>query len=220
MSAPEPEVADLFGEPAMNADTDARLRSRLLSGAERNGLLDVAYRTLDTPVGNLLLAATEQGLVRVAFDGQDHDAALRALAEQVSPRVLRAPHRLDEISRQLEDYFARRRKTFDVALDLRLAAGFRRQVLDHLPEISYGNTASYAQIAAAAGNPRAVRAAGTACARNPLPIVVPCHRVVRSDGSFGSYAGGAAAKRALLTLETSGTDPDAAFADPTPVTRP
>lgn len=203
MNAPEPEVADLFGEPAMNEDTDARLRARLLSSAERDGLLDVAYRTLDTPVGNLLLAATEQGLVRVAFAGQDHDAVLRALAEQVSPRVLRAPHRLDDVSRQLDDYFARRRKTFDVALDLRLAAGFRRKVLDRLPEISYGRTASYAQVATAAGNPKAVRAAGTACARNPLPIVVPCHRVVRSDGSFGNYAGGPEAKRALLTLEAT-----------------
>ncbi len=212
MSTPEPEVAGLFGTPAMNADTDARLRDRLLSGAERDGLLDVAYRTLDTPVGNLLLATTEQGLVRVAFDRQDHDAALRALAEQVSPRVLRAPHRLDDVSRQLDDYFAGRRKTFDVALDLRLAAGFRRQVLDHLPEISYGRTASYAQVAAAAGNPKAVRSAGTACARNPLPIVVPCHRVVRSDGSFGSYAGGAEAKRVLLTLEASGPVPDTDFA--------
>ena len=117
--------------------------------------------------------------------------------------MLRAPARLDPAARQLEEYFAGRRTAFDLPLDLRLSAGFRRDVLTHLREIGYGTTASYAALAAAAGSPRAVRAVGTACATNPLPVVVPCHRVVRSDGALGSYVGGVAAKRTLLDLEAA-----------------
>ncbi|MFD7922331.1 methylated-DNA--[protein]-cysteine S-methyltransferase [Streptomyces sp. NPDC059740] len=181
----------------------ARLRSRLAEAADREGVLDVAYRTLDSPVGTLLLAATEAGLVRVAFTVQDHEAVLRNLAEAVSPRILEAPARLDAVCRELEEYFAGRRRTFDVPLDWRLAKGFRREALTRLPGIGYGATASYAQIAAASGRPRAVRAVGTACATNPLPLVVPCHRVVRSDGSVGQYAGGVDAKHFLLDLETT-----------------
>lgn len=180
-----------------------QLRDRLVVDAEREGLLDIAYRTVDSPVGSLLLAATPAGLVRVAFEVQDHDAVLTSLASVVSPRVLRAPSRLDRVARELDEYFARRRRTFDVPVDLRLAHGFRREVLDHLADIGYGRTSSYAQVATAAGNPRAVRAVGTACALNPVPIVVPCHRVVRSDGSMGRYAGGEDAKRTLLDLETA-----------------
>lgn len=180
-----------------------RLRDRLADRAEREGILDVAYRTLDTLVGTLLLAATGQGLVRVAFAVQDHDAVLRDLADRISPRVLRAPARLDETSRQLEEYFTGSRSAFDLPLDWRLSRGFRRDVLTHLPVIGYGRTETYAQVAAAAGRPRAVRAVGTACATNPLPIVVPCHRVVRSDGTSGGYAGGPEAKRTLLTLEAA-----------------
>ena len=158
---------------------------------------------MDTPVGRLLLAATAEGLIRVAFPGQDHDAVLARLADAVSPRVLEAPGRLDPVTRQLDEYFARRRRVFDVPVDLRLSTGFRRQVLACLPDIGYGATSSYAQVAAAAGSPRAVRAVGTACATNPVPIVLPCHRVVRSDGSFGGYAGGPEAKRTLLALEAA-----------------
>jgi methylated-DNA-[protein]-cysteine S-methyltransferase len=161
----------------------------------------VAYREVATPVGSLLLAATEQGLLRVAYESQDHDHVLATLADLVSPRILRAPARLDPVARQLEQYFGGQRHRFDVPLDLRLAHGFRREVLSHLPDIGYGHTESYAQVAAAAGSPRAVRAVGTACALNPLPVVVPCHRVIRSDGSLGQYAGGAAAKEILLHLE-------------------
>jgi methylated-DNA-[protein]-cysteine S-methyltransferase len=150
-----------------------------------------------------LLAATEQGLVRVAYENQDHDRVLATLAELVSPRVLRAPARLDPAARQLEEYFGGQRQRFDLPLDLRLAHGFRRSVLGHLPDIGYGHTESYAQVAAAVGSPRAIRAAGTACALNPLPVVVPCHRVIRSDGSLGQYAGGPAAKEILLELEGS-----------------
>ena len=184
--------------PVMN-----RLHARLADEAQREGVLDVAYRTLDTPVGRLLLAATEQGLVKVAFSVQDHDAVLRQLADGISPRILHAPSRLDEVSRQLEEYFTGQRKRFELPLDWRLSKGFRRQVLAHLRDIGYGRTESYAQVAAAAGSPRAVRAVGTACATNPLPLVVPCHRVVRSDGSAGGYAGGPDAKRTLLALEAA-----------------
>ena len=180
-----------------------RLHERLTAAAEREGLLDVAYRTLDSPVGPLLLAATERGLVKVAFDRQDHDAVLAALAEAISPRILRAPARLEAVTRQLDEYFTAGRQTFDVPLDFRLARGFRLSVLEHLPEIGYGHTESYSQVAAAAGSPKAVRAVGTACALNPLPVVVPCHRVVRADGSYGQYAGGEEAKRVLLTLEAA-----------------
>jgi methylated-DNA-[protein]-cysteine S-methyltransferase len=194
----------LFSElPEVDADAQRRLHDRLAAAAERAGILDVAYRMLDTPVGPLLLAATEAGLVRVAYAGEGHERALEQLATRVSPRVLRAPGRLEPAAREIEEYFAGRRRTFDLPLDLRLATGFRRAVLDHLPEIAYGTTASYAAVAAAAGSPRAVRAVGTACATNPLPVVVPCHRVVRSDGTLGQYAGGVQAKRALLDLEAA-----------------
>jgi methylated-DNA-[protein]-cysteine S-methyltransferase len=189
--------------PAHDEAARRRLHTRLVADAERDGLLDVAYRTVDTPVGALVVAATPIGLVRVVYDNVGHDAALARLAETVSPRVLRAPGRLDVVARQLDEYFAGRRRRFDVPLDLRLASGFRRAVLAHLPDIGYGRTASYAEVAAAAGSPRAVRAVGTACATNPVPVVVPCHRVVRSDGSAGGYVGGAAAKQTLLTLEAA-----------------
>lgn len=197
-----PDDADLF-TPLQGTDEDAqnRLHRRLVAAAEAEGVLDVAYRTVDTAVGPLLLAATDRGLVRIAYEGQDHDAVLQALSTKVSPRILRDGNRLDHAAREIEEYFAGRRKTFDLPLDLRLATGFRLGVLQHLPTIGYGRTESYAQVATAAGSPRAVRAVGTACATNPLPVVVPCHRVVRSDGSLGQYAGGAEAKRTLLTLE-------------------
>jgi methylated-DNA-[protein]-cysteine S-methyltransferase len=180
-----------------------RLRDRLADDAAAQGILDVAYRTLDTPVGTLLLAATEAGLLRVAYQTEGHDRVLERLAARVSPRILHAPRRLDTAARELEEYFAGRRRDFDLPLDLRLSTGFRRLVLDHLSDIAYGHTASYAAVAAAAGSPRAVRAAATACATNPLPVVVPCHRVVRADGSVGGYVGGPTAKRALLRLEAA-----------------
>ncbi|MFI2753869.1 methylated-DNA--[protein]-cysteine S-methyltransferase [Cellulomonas sp. P22] len=177
------------------------LHRRLADDAHDAGVLDVAYRTLDTAVGPLLLAATDVGLVRVAFGVQDHDQVLDDLARRISPRVLRAPQRLDRVAREIDEYLAGDRRDFDLPLDLRLTSGFRRVVVEHLPLIGYGRTESYTQVATAAGNPKAVRAAGTACALNPLPIVVPCHRVVRSDGTFGNYAGGTEAKRTLLHLE-------------------
>jgi len=180
-----------------------RLHGRLAAAAERDGILDVAYRTVDTPVGSLLLAATEIGLVRVAYASEDHDAVLEALADRISPRILNAPARLDAPARELDEYFAGRRRSFDLPIDWRLSAGFRRAVLSHLPEIEYGHTASYAAAATLAGHPKAVRAAATACATNPLPVVVPCHRVIYADGRIGRYLGGLDAKRTLLTLEAA-----------------
>ena len=179
------------------------LPARLAAAAERDATLDVAYATIDSPVGPLLLAATDRGLIRVAYAAQDHDAVLQALADQVSPRILHAPARLDRAARELGEYFAGTRRAFSVPLDWRLSAGFRRTVLGHLPEIGYGATASYADVAALAGSPRAFRAVGTACATNPLPVIVPCHRVVRADGAAGGYAGGPEAKRVLLSLESA-----------------
>ncbi len=188
-----------------HVDTDAiaALHTRLVDAAADDHILDVVYRTVDSPLGALLLAATEDGLVRVAYATEDHDVVLEELAERISPRVLRAPARLDAAARELDDYFGRRRTAFDVPLDLRLASGFRRRVLTRLPDVAYGTTTSYAALATAAGSPKAVRAVGTACATNPLPILLPCHRVVRSDGTVGGYVGGSEAKRALLTLEAA-----------------
>ncbi|MGW0019845.1 methylated-DNA--[protein]-cysteine S-methyltransferase [Rhodococcus sp. NPDC003382] len=194
MNLPRPEVST----------TDlAWLHTRLVVDAEAAGLLDLAYRVVDSPVGPLLVAATGAGIVRVAFASDGYDDILDDLAARISPRILEAPARLDSAARQLDEYFHGRRHTFDLPLDLRLATGFRRDVIVHLPTIAYGHTASYAEVAAASGSPRAVRAVGTACAKNPLPVIVPCHRVVRSDGGIGQYVGGVDAKRALLQLESS-----------------
>nr|WP_256842549.1 methylated-DNA--[protein]-cysteine S-methyltransferase [Ornithinimicrobium cryptoxanthini] len=187
---------------AMAPPTDlAGLHQLLEARAEQEGLLDVAYRTVDSPVGTLLLAATTTGLVRVAFEREGFDAVLESLATTLGPRVLHAPRRLDPAAKQLDDYLAGARTTFDLPLDRALSHGFRGQVHHYLPQIAYGHTASYLEVAAGVGNPGAVRAVGSACATNPLPIVVPCHRVLRSDGSLGGYLGGAAAKTVLLVLE-------------------
>lgn len=182
----------------------ATLHARLAAAADAEGVLDIAYRTVDTPVGRLLLAATERGLVRVAYASEDHDAVLQTLAERISPRILHTPARLDAAAVELEEYFAGQRRAFDVPLDWRLTGGFRSTVLHHLAtDLGYGQTASYGTVARLAGNPKAIRAVGTACATNPLPVIVPCHRVVRSDGSLGGYLGGLEAKRTLLTLEAA-----------------
>ena len=187
----------------VDAATRNKLHDRLTAEAEAAGILDIAYRTVDSPLGVLLLAATNRGLVRVAYAIEDHDRVLDELATRVSSRVLHAPARLDAAAREIDDYLAGRRTDFDLQLDFRLSNGFRRTVLDHLLDIAYGSTASYATVALAAGSPKAVRAVGSACAHNPLPIVVPCHRVVRSDGTIGQYAGGSEAKRTLLSLEAT-----------------
>jgi methylated-DNA-[protein]-cysteine S-methyltransferase len=184
-------------------ETLTRLHGRLEAEAADRDLLDIAYRTVETPVGELLLAATTEGLVRIAYASEDLDSVLQILTTKISPRILQAPRRLDAAARQLDDYFAGRRTTFQLPLDLRLSTGFRRSVLEHLRGIAYGTTESYATVAAATGHPTAVRAVGSACATNPLPVVVPCHRVLRSDGSLGGYLGGLAVKRTLLELEAA-----------------
>lgn len=178
------------------------LIASLAGAAAGEGLLDVAYVEHDSPLGALLLAASAEGLVLVGLPGAGQDRMLDLLADRISPRVMRAPTGvLDHARGQLDDYFAGARREFDVPLDWRLTRGFRRQVLDQTALIPYGRTASYAELADRAGRPRAVRAAGSACATNPLPLVVPCHRVVRSDGSLGNYGGGAPAKAFLLEME-------------------
>lgn len=184
-------------------DTLADLHARLTRSAAGQGLLDISYRSVDSPVGSLLLAATDRGLVRVAYEREGHQSVLETLAERISPRILEAPARLEEAARELGEYFTGRRTRFDLPLDYRLSAGFRRTVLAHLPDIAYGHTATYSMVADLAGSPRAVRAVGTACATNPLPVVVPCHRVIRSDGTAGGYVGGSDAKLTLLNLESA-----------------
>ncbi|KQM25740.1 MULTISPECIES: methylated-DNA--[protein]-cysteine S-methyltransferase [unclassified Frigoribacterium] len=179
----------------------AALRARFAETALGVGAVDVAYRTLDSPVGLLLLCATDVGVLRVAFEIEGHDTVLDRLASTVSPRIVEAPSRLDTVARELDEYFRGERRAFDLPLDRRLSTGFQRTVLEHLPDIGYGSTTSYAAVALASGSPRAVRAVGTACATNPLPLVVPCHRVVRSDGTSGNYRGGMAAKQILIDLE-------------------
>lgn len=197
---PVPVPVELVPADPRPADLD-RLHGRLVAAAAADGSLDVAYRTVESPLGTLLLAATDAGLVRLAYAVEGHDRVLQTLAARISPRVLRAPARLDEPARQLDDYFTGRRRDFDLPVDLRLSAGFRRAVLEQLRVIGYGATRSYTAVAAATGRPRAVRAVGSACATNPVPVVVPCHRVLRSDGTLGGYVGGLPAKRTLLDLE-------------------
>jgi methylated-DNA-[protein]-cysteine S-methyltransferase len=189
--------------PAPEPATLVRLHRQLEEASEREGLLDVAYRTVDSPVGRLLLAATPRGLVRIAYDTEDHDRVLETLAGRLSPRVLRAPKRLDTAARELEEYFGGHRRAFDLPLDRSLSHGFRLLVQQNLPSIGYGQTRSYGQVAELVGNPKAVRAVGTACATNPLPVVVPCHRVLKADGTPGGYVGGPDAKVTLLSLEAA-----------------
>jgi methylated-DNA-[protein]-cysteine S-methyltransferase len=196
------EHSDLFPASA-EPDTLERLHRRLEEASEREGLLDVAYRTVDSPVGPLLLAATPRGLVRVAYGIEDHDRVLETLAGRLSPRVLLAPRRLDAAARELEEYFGGQRRSFDLPLDRSLSSGFRLLVQQSLPSIGYGQTRSYREVAELVGNPKAVRAVGTACATNPLPVVVPCHRVLKADGTPGGYVGGPAAKLTLLDLEAA-----------------
>jgi methylated-DNA-[protein]-cysteine S-methyltransferase len=188
---------------AADPGTLSRLRHQLGLAAEAEGLLDVAFTTVDSPVGTLLLAATPKGLLRVAYDTEDHDHVLDTLSQQISPRVLRAPKRLDAAARELEEYFGGQRRSFDLPLDLSLSRGFRLLVQQNLPSIGYGQTRSYRQVAELVGNPKAVRAVGTACATNPLPVVLPCHRVLRNDGTLGGYVGGTVAKTTLLNLEAA-----------------
>jgi methylated-DNA-[protein]-cysteine S-methyltransferase len=172
----------------------------LRNRAATEGLLDVAYATADSPFGTLLLAKTPRGLVRLGLPGEDVEAIVADLAGRISPRVLQDPARLDEERRELDDYFAGRH-AFELPIDWQLSGGFLLRARQGIAAIPYGETRTYTDLARAAGNERAVRAAGSACSRNPIPLVVPCHRVLRSDGSLGGYAGGLEMKERLLELE-------------------
>lgn len=169
--------------------------------AAAEGLLDVTYTTADSPFGTLLLAKTPQGLVRIGLPNEDTEGLLADLAGRISPRVLEAPAGLDEERRELEDYFAGRRHAFELPIDWQLSHGFLLRARQEIAAIPYGETRTYTDLARGAGNERAVRAAGSACSRNPIPLVVPCHRVLRSDGSLGGYAGGLEMKEKLLEME-------------------
>jgi len=173
-----------------------------LARADAEGLVDVAYAQTDSPIGPLLVAATPAGLVRLAFQREARDDVLEELAERISPRVIEAPARVDEIRRELDEYFDGRRDHFDLPLDWRLSSGFRRTVLETLyADVAFGHTVSYLELATMVGNPKASRAVGTAMATNPIPVVVPCHRVLRAGGQLGGYGGGLPAKVRLLELE-------------------
>jgi methylated-DNA-[protein]-cysteine S-methyltransferase len=193
-----------MNDPLTRALLDGRFDQPLpdlSESAAAAGLLDVAYATLDSPVGRILLAVTPRGLVRVAYLDDGEDAVLAGLASRISPRILSAPRQLDEPRRELDDYFAGRRTDFELPLDWQLARGFARRVLQATARIPYGSVSSYKGVATGAGNPRAFRAAGNALGSNPLPIVVPCHRVLHAGGGLGGYTGGLDRKRTLLRVE-------------------
>jgi methylated-DNA-[protein]-cysteine S-methyltransferase len=183
---------------------------RLLARAEDEGLVEVAYGSVESPFGDLLAAVTPRGLLRLSYDPRRNDAVLEQIATKVSPRILEAPARLDPVRRQLDEYFEGQRQQFDVKLDWRLSRGFFQKILRETAKVPFGEVATYKQMAEAAGSPRAVRAAGNALGSNPIPIVVPCHRVVRTGGKMGGYGGelgpylgGSEVKRRLLELEGS-----------------
>lgn len=178
----------------------------VVDAAADAGLLDIAYVTEDSPVGRLLLAVTPAGLVRLAYvdGGEDEDAVLQALAQRVSPRILTAPRRLDEPRRELEQYFAGERRDFEVPIDWQLVRGFGRRILEITSAIPFGSVSTYGAVAAEAGSPRGARAAGNALGANPIPIVVPCHRVLHATGGLGGYTGGLHRKRQLLAIEGRG----------------
>jgi methylated-DNA-[protein]-cysteine S-methyltransferase len=209
MSPDDELVARLRHGPAPRVSTNGRapdpdldtLVAAALARADADDLVDVAWAVQDTPIGPLTLAATPEGLVRVGFGAEDR--VLDDLASEVSPRVVHLPARLDGLRRQLDEYFEGRRRSFDVTLDRRLSHGYRRQVLEALSEVPYGETVSYKDLAVRTGNPGASRAVGSAMATNPIPIVVPCHRVLRSGGALGGYGGGIDVKVWLLRLEGS-----------------
>jgi methylated-DNA-[protein]-cysteine S-methyltransferase len=183
-------------------DPAAEAARRLARRAAQEGLADVVYTPVDSPFGELLLAATGRGLLRLAFPEENVDSVLERISQRVSPRIVEAPGELEEARRELDDYFAGRRHSFELALDWSLVGGqFGREVLRVTSEIPYGGVLSYREVAADAGSPRGSRAAGNALGSNPIPIVVPCHRVLHSGGGLGGYGGGVERKRWLLELE-------------------
>jgi methylated-DNA-[protein]-cysteine S-methyltransferase len=197
------ETALRRGTPSTGADGSAAAEAarRVAEHAAAEGLADVTYAPVESPFGELLLAATSRGLVRVAFPEEDVDSVLERIAGRLSPRIVEAPSRFERARRELEEYFGGRRRRFDLALDWSLIGSFATKVLRVTSEIPYGNVLSYGEVAADAGSPRGSRAAGNALGANPIPIVIPCHRVLRSGGVLGGYGGGPERKRWLLELE-------------------
>jgi methylated-DNA-[protein]-cysteine S-methyltransferase len=194
----------------MSKDIETRLRDAaatieapapgaIAERAAAEGLLDIAYATVDSPVGSLVAATTPRGLVRLAYGAEDE--VLDDLATRLSPRILEAPARLDRVRRELDEYFEGERKRFDLPIDWSLTRGFAGEVLRQTARIDFGKTSTYAELASRAGSPRAVRAAGNALGANPIPVVVPCHRVLRTGGALGGYTGGIERKQFLLRLE-------------------
>ena len=197
------DITHALRRGAPGAD-DAAAEDAVRRAAERaaaEGRAELAYATVDSPLGPLLAAVSGRGLVRLAYAANDFDAVLTALSERVSPRIVEAPGRLDPVRRELDEYFAGRRVDFDLPVDLALARGFGRRVLEATARIPFGDVATYREVATTAGSAAATRAAGNALGANPVPIVVPCHRVVRTGGGLGGYTGGLDRKRFLLALE-------------------
>jgi methylated-DNA-[protein]-cysteine S-methyltransferase len=188
-------------ERAASAGGAADAARRLGERIAREGLADVSYAPVESPFGTLLLAATRRGLVRLAFPEESLESVLERLANRISPRIVEAPATLDSMRRELDEYFSGRRREFDLPLDWALIGAFGRRVLRVTSEIPYGGVLSYGEVAADAGSPRGSRAVGNALGANPIPIVIPCHRVLRSGGALGGYGGGPQRKRWLLELE-------------------
>jgi methylated-DNA-[protein]-cysteine S-methyltransferase len=188
--------------PLVELDRDA-LTASMAQRADRAGLLDVAYAETDSPIGELIIFVTPRGLLRVKYADEPIEGVLAEVAARVSPRILRAPSRTDDARRELDAYFALRRRDFDLPIDWSLVRGFAAGILRQTARIPFGKVRSYGQVAAQAGSPRAARAAGNALGSNPIPIVVPCHRVLHADGGLGGYSGGLDRKRYLLALEGS-----------------
>jgi len=195
------ELTDAIRAGTSGRTDTAALAEAVAERASGEGLLDIAYCEIDSPLGRLTAAATEGGLVMLSFPNHPLDQTLEELAERIGPRVLEAPSRFDSLRRELEEYFDGRRRSFDIELDWRLIRGFTLKVLDQTNRIPFGETRSYAEMAVAAGSPRAFRAAGSALGANPIPIIIPCHRVLRSGGGIGGYGGGLPVKRTLLGIE-------------------
>ena len=185
---------------ALPADS-SRAAERFAERAAEKGLVDVAYALVDSPVGKLLAARTKRGLVELSYGGEQPDPLLAELSEKLSPRVLEAPGRLDDVRRQLDEYFEGRRTDFELPIDWSLSRGFTQRILQATAKVPFGELATYRDMATRAGNERAVRAAGNALGSNHMPIVVPCHRIVRTGGALGGYTGGLERKEYLLRLE-------------------
>jgi methylated-DNA-[protein]-cysteine S-methyltransferase len=196
-----PENRLLAAAQRLRATPPPGTGARLVEKAEARALVDIAYTSIDSPLGKLLAAATRKGLVLLSFPNEPEEAVLEDLAARVSPRILLAPARLDPYRRELDEYFEGKRRQFDLPLDWFLIRGFHRDVLRVTSAIPYGRVLTYTEVAVRAGSPRASRAAGNALGANPIPIIIPCHRVIRTGGALGGYGGGLPVKRQLLGLE-------------------